>query len=402
MTSTDATKQATEQASKLNEQIQSLVQKAVAFNETMRGKPGIDNTKLDASNAALRLISSRSETGGKASADFGSTMRSDDESNINKILKERTDITTTYNNLVKLGLSTQDDAQKVIQGDYARTSDALKTAIDEYQNLLNTQLASGQITQTDFDLSTAKIKEFRSQVQYLNPDFVKMKKTFEDAFSNGIVDSLDKGAQSIANLISGTESLGDVWKDFKNIIADFFSNFLKQIANAIIQLEAMKVAQALVQSSSSDSSSGGSSAGWITSLVGAVASAYAGSGSSSASVNHSGGVIGSSSVSRMAAAHLFANAPRYHTGTDGPLGLKPDERAAILQTGEEVLSRDNPRNIMNAGKSKGSAGGNNRPIKQVLAIGEDQIAQAMTGSAGQDVTLTHIRTNAETIKQWIK
>lgn len=393
MTSTDATKQATDQASKLNVEIQSLVQKAIQFNETMRGKPGVDNTKLDASNSSLRLIASQSANGGKPGADFGSTMRKDDEDAINKILKERTDITTTYNNLVKLGLSTQHDAQDVIQGDYVRTSDALKQAIDEYQNLLNTQMASGAITKTDFELSTAKIKEFRSQVQYLNPDFVKLKKTFEDAFTNGIVTSLDKSAESIANLITGTENLGDVWKDFKSIIADFFSNFLKQIANAIIQIEAMKVAQSLMQSS-------GSSTGLFTSIAGAVASMY--SGGSTASVNHSGGVIGSSSVSRMAASSLFANAPRYHTGTNGPLGLKPDERAAILQTGEEVLSRDNPRNIMNASRKQGSASAAARPVKQVLAIGEDQIAQAMQGSAGQDVTLTHIRTNADTIKQWLK
>jgi len=42
---------------------------------------------------------------------------------------------------------------------------------------------------------------------------------------------------------------------------------------------------------------------------------------------------------------VFNNAPRFHDG------LKADEFPAILQTGEDVISRNDPRNSRNGGGS---------------------------------------------------
>jgi hypothetical protein len=55
------------------------------------------------------------------------------------------------------------------------------------------------------------------------------------------------------------------------------------------------------------------------------------------SLFHEGGVAGEASLSRQVPAFVFAGAPRYHGG--GIAGLKPDEVPAILQRGEEVVSR---------------------------------------------------------------
>ncbi len=55
------------------------------------------------------------------------------------------------------------------------------------------------------------------------------------------------------------------------------------------------------------------------------------------SLFHEGGVAGEASPSRQVPAFIFAGAPRYHGG--GIAGLKPDEIPAILQRGEEVVSR---------------------------------------------------------------
>jgi hypothetical protein len=101
-------------------------------------------------------------------------------------------------------------------------------------------------------------------------------------------------------------------------------------------------------------------------------------------------------------ASVFANAPRYHNGTNGPLGLRADEHAAILQTGEEVLSRNNPRNLLNGGGSSGSGGSGGNGIRQVLALGDSEIAKAMAGSAGEDTVMTHLKANVATVRQWVK
>lgn len=61
--------------------------------------------------------------------------------------------------------------------------------------------------------------------------------------------------------------------------------------------------------------------------------------------SHGGGIIGFGQYSSIVRDNplLYANAPRYHDG----YGLKADERRAILQTGETVLSRSDSRYFKN-------------------------------------------------------
>lgn len=63
-----------------------------------------------------------------------------------------------------------------------------------------------------------------------------------------------------------------------------------------------------------------------------------------APTNHAGGIAGTGSPKRVSP-WVFANAPRYHSG--GIAGLASNEVPAILQRGEEVLTRDDPRHIAN-------------------------------------------------------
>ncbi|MBL9057736.1 MAG: hypothetical protein JNJ84_15825 [Rhodobacteraceae bacterium] len=68
-----------------------------------------------------------------------------------------------------------------------------------------------------------------------------------------------------------------------------------------------------------------------------LSGALGGMGGIFAPVLHSGGMVGSTTSSRMIPALAFAGAPRMHSG--GWAGLRPDEVPAILQKGERVLSR---------------------------------------------------------------
>lgn len=63
-------------------------------------------------------------------------------------------------------------------------------------------------------------------------------------------------------------------------------------------------------------------------------------------VGHSGGFAGMLPQSRMVPAMAFAGARRYHSG-----GLMLDEVPAILQRGEEVLTRRDPRHTLNGGRA---------------------------------------------------
>lgn len=69
-------------------------------------------------------------------------------------------------------------------------------------------------------------------------------------------------------------------------------------------------------------------------------------GASSIGLFHSGGLVGYEQPSSRVVSHaVFAGAPRFHSG-----GLALGELPAILQKGEEVLTRDDPRHILNGGR----------------------------------------------------
>lgn len=105
-------------------------------------------------------------------------------------------------------------------------------------------------------------------------------------------------------------------------------------------------------------------------------------------VNHGGGMAGQGTT-RMIPKSTFAaywgQAPRFHDGVD----LRAGEIPAILQEGERVLSRQE-----NAQYSAGAAGsGRDRVTTPVVAIGDQAIADALAGAAGENIVLTHVRNN---------
>lgn len=65
--------------------------------------------------------------------------------------------------------------------------------------------------------------------------------------------------------------------------------------------------------------------------------------------------------------------------------------AAILQTGEEVLSRRDPRNQAN--------GGAGQSIRIINAINPDNIHNAMSTSGGEKVIVNAVRANAGAVRQ---
>ena len=80
------------------------------------------------------------------------------------------------------------------------------------------------------------------------------------------------------------------------------------------------------------------------------------------------------------------------------MGLKPNETVAVLERGEKVTTEEQQRleaNRLTALK-KGQGG---RGLRQVLAIGDKEVASAMSGAAGQDVFFTHLQRNKTTVKQ---
>jgi hypothetical protein len=119
---------------------------------------------------------------------------------------------------------------------------------------------------------------------------------------------------------------------------------------------------------------------------------------SATGIAHSGAKVGAGfSAYRRVHPAAFIGAPRFHSGTGGPIGLKQDEVPAILQTGERVLNRKETMAYERA--QRGTAGGDATRVVNVFdsAFVPDQ----MDSAAGERVILNVIGRNPGRVKQML-
>ncbi len=102
-----------------------------------------------------------------------------------------------------------------------------------------------------------------------------------------------------------------------------------------------------------------------------------------AEVFHGGGIAGNGARFRsMFNPMLFGEAPRFHSG--GFPGLAPNEVAAVLQRGEEVLTSNDPRHSRNGG---GLRGGTSSQVNTVsVTVNIDQSGNATGSVNGSDTS----------------
>lgn len=172
--------------------------------------------------------------------------------------------------------------------------------------------------------------------------------------SSSLVNAANRFSESLAEGKSITESSADAFRQFA-------SDFLRQISQMILQQLALNAAKSI-----------GRAFGF--------------------SVAHTGGVVGQQGARRVLSGDVLAGAMRYHSG--GVAGLKPNEVPTILERGEEVLTRGDPRHIFNMGKG-GSTSSQGRTTKVVnMFDARSFLETALAGSVGEDVILNHVRANA--------
>lgn len=299
-------------------------------------------------------------------ADIGNEGLNQREQRLNEIIRERNALVESYNNLVELGIISRAEADELSRQAYDRARPEIESQLTAIQRIIDLLREQGIITQTVYDTWIAKIRAVNAESEYTDDLMGRIKKTAEQSIANGLTNAFHTAAEAIAGLITGTMDWGDALSAVLRSGLQLLADLAKAIADAIIQMLALAAAKAIVKAVS-----GG--------------------------VLHGGGIVGSGGGRRQRKlpALAYLGAPRLHGG--GGLGLKSDEYTAILQRGEEVVTEEDPRHISNIGR--GGPGEGPSGIRQVLAIGDEEIANAMNGAAGERTVVTHIRRNKATIKQ---
>lgn len=155
-----------------------------------------------------------------------------------------------------------------------------------------------------------------------------------------------------------------------------FGDAIKAAALAFIQSLAKMAADALAKRAIL--SLGGGEGGGI---FGALASVFQ---------FHNGGTVGQGGTRRMVNPLVFAGAPRYHSG--GMVGLKPDERPAILQTGERVLNRQ---------ETEAYNGGGRGGYRIINTVDPNLVGDFLESAAGERVIMNVIGRNPGGVRQLI-
>jgi len=176
--------------------------------------------------------------------------------------------------------------------------------------------------------------------------------------------------------VSAFGAMAEALANGKNAFVSFKDAFLKGMGDMLIKIGQMILKQALLNALQGGGGANGGVGSYFSNAISAL-------------FKHTGG-IANSGTRRNVPMHVFANAQRYHSG--GLPGLKSGEVAAVLQTNEEVLTRQDPRHILNGG------GAANVQVKNVNVIdGSDLLEQALATDRGEKVLFNFMSRNSRKI-----
>jgi hypothetical protein len=232
----------------------------------------------------------------------------------------------------------------------------------------------------------------------------------------------DAGSSAFADFVTSLAEGQNAIKSLGNAFAATAAGVLQQLAQMILRAQVLKlalksglagklslgvnsaagVAPLLTGAAALQRAGGAVTAGGVSVMAGAAqlqvaaAALAAANAMGSASIFHTGGVVGGSAPSRSIQPAWFAGAMRYHSG--GIAGLRPGEIPAILERGEEVLTRDDPRHVLNgAGANAASVPGDRITINNMVDSGE-MVDLGVTTRRGEKALMNFIRSNKSSIQ----
>ena len=379
LTTKQAMEQAAEVQSRLSPQIVAAAQKALEIAKAIAGaNPSPEMVSWIAS--LERIINGEGTS--NIVAKVGLEGLDATSGKLDTLIKERDQLVESYKTLGEMGIKTDAEVRALTTQAYASQSAAiapllvqLREQVELLHNTRDALTGLPVLSDTAYNTWIAKLTAVNAGLVNTDARIAQINQAAQNAIAQGVTNAFDTAANAIVGLVNGTMSFGDAISSVFTTALQFAADFLKAIAQVLIQMVALQVAKSII---------GGSTGGFGSLFF------------------HGGGIVGSggSKRTRTGGNGSWVGAPKFHGG--GGLGLKPDEYKAVLKRGEEVLTENDPRHINNIGNDNSGGGGGAPSLKQVLYLDPEQVVSAMQGRSGQKTFMTMIRTNKETIKQVLK
>ena len=397
----EAVQQTAEVTSKYEPIINSITSAGVAFATSIAGaKP---SAELQAFIGKMQTVSRQNAVGqgNEVVSESANAQYSAQQQRLNQIVSARNSLVQTNNELVEMGAMSQRDAQLAAQQAYNDTQPLIDAQIASMRTLLATMTAltdaGGKplFDPVQIQAMQAQLGLVGQQAQYTDARFMAMKNSIDQVITGNAVEGIMSIAGAVANWAAGNQSVVDTLGQIGLAFVDFVAQTVLQIAKLILQMIILDAVQkatgipvaALLQAQSGGNGGGGGLLGGLGKLIG-----FHSGTSSNGQMYRSGLNVTAMDV---------AMAPRYHEGTPAA-GLRQNEMLAVLEKGEKVSTEEQQRREaaqLDAARAGGAGAGG---LRQVLAFGDEQVAAAMQGMAGEQVTLTHLRRNVPIIKQMMQ
>lgn len=333
----------------------------------------------------------------------------------------------------------QGGAVEALRANLKAVDEQLLSAIDNLMEFWRTS------SSPDAANTLLNLQNLRNSILAGGVEFQVAAQQMQQAFAGSLTQSVNTW---VAALGAGRNAIGATWNLFRGFAADFFS----QVSQMVLQQAALQLASKIGFKSPADKLTGvlngaplmaagavlsgagtsltvggttlttaggtllAASAAWsvtatqlqfaAATLMAANAASAGGGGGAEAGVGnaaswlaglfHTGGIAGSASQSRTVYPGLFNGATRYHLG--GIAGLMPGEIPAILQCGEEILTKDDPRHIFNGGGGASAPA----PVVNVKTVNvfdpADALERALSTTVGEQVLVNHVRKHGSTLR----
>lgn len=222
------------------------------------------------------------------------------------------------------------------------------------------------------DQLAAKIRIVKMENEGVTQSFQSLTQTATEGGLKILAQSFDGIVDVLGKVISGQTTVAQGLKDMARQSALSFVQMMKDAALYLIKLKLIKMLE-------------GSGNPFAMSVAGAMKATMG--------VKHGGGMAGSPArASRTYGIMAPAAIPKMHTG--GVAGLRNDEVMRVLQKNEEVVTRNDPRHVLNGGTQ-----GQQRAQRIVLVDDRARVPEAMASAQGDEVNLQFLRRNKVAVNQ---
>ncbi len=224
-----------------------------------------------------------------------------------------------------------------------------------------------ELAQLSGDLPlVAQLDALNARLGMTNQKLADTRQSIYDALGSGMAGAFTESLKAFAAWGRGVGDFGDAWARARDAVRQFASDFFSMLAQMLAKQAALNILKSLVGGGPGTSDVGPTEPTFLQAGVAWL---------SNLTTMHNGGVVGGAGGwSQSLPAAAFAGAPRFHSG--GLPGLARDEVPAILQKGEEVLAKNDPRNILNGGGAQGGGSTAPQPFTIVNTFDPEEVVAA--------------------------